>query len=97
MIELYVGVILFILTAVGGTMAFFLKRMIEGFDKKLDMIDNKIEFLVVRTTTADGDIADIKDDITDIYTVLDRHSEQYSDLHTRITKIETAHEPKHAS
>ena len=97
MIELYVGIILFVLTIVGGAMAFFLKRMIEGFDKKLDMIDNKIEFLVVRTTTADGDIADIKDDIQDIYLVLDRHGNQYADLHTRITRIETAHEPKNAS
>ena len=95
MIELWVGFGVLILGTIFAMVAYFLKRMIEGFDKKLDMIDGKIEFLVIKTTTADNDIDKLKEDVVDIYEEIDKVNDRYEDLHTRLNTIETQHREHH--
>lgn len=95
MIELWVGFGVLILGTIFGIVSYFLKRMIEGFDKKIDLIDSKIEFLIIGKKTNDKDIENIQKDIVVIYDEVEKVHTKYDELHTRLTRIETQHEGHH--
>ena len=95
MIELWVGIGVLVLGTIFGVVSYFLKRMIDGFDKKIDLIDSKIEFLIVGKKVAENDIDNIKNDIVNLYDEVKDTNTRYEDLHTRMTKIETQHIGNH--
>ena len=95
MIEVWVGFGVLILGTIFGVLSYFFKRLIEGFEKKIDNIDSKIEFLVVKSTTADNEIIELKNDIMDIYQITEKTNDKIEDLHTRLTVVETQHNRNH--
>ena len=95
MIEVYVGFGVLILGAIFGIISYFIKRMVENFDRKLDMIDGKIEFLVVKSTTADTEIIQIKKEVESINENIDNLEDRVNDLHSKIVVIQTQHNTNH--
>ena len=91
MFEGIVGITVFIFSVIFAVIAFFIKRMIDNFDKKLDSIDNKIEFLIEKNSSITNDIKTIKGDVINIYDEIEKTNLKYNDLHTRLTIIEIQH------